>query len=246
MNHRFNDLNKKTIIGLIGLLSIVFLSACQQIKQDSVSSRASDDEVPEWKILVQRGDKAAENKDWKEAARLYNEALDTINDPRETPEAPSSTQIDKILRLASNATLLAVENGQSRAVQSCNTMMRTRIRGIQIKKHLIPIQFEFAKSEFSTRGEQAARQLAHCLKQHQVSGLRLIGHTDEIGSDEFNMTLSIQRAKALKKYLIDENVSVSIMTSGRGEKEPLQLDNPGNYSSEEIHALNRRVEVITQ
>jgi hypothetical protein len=77
-------------------------------------------------------------------------------------------------------------------------MMRSQVRGFKIKKHLIPIQFEYGTSNFSTSGQQAARQLAHCLQQN---------------------------------------------CSGQAERESLQLNNPENYTQEEIYALNRRVEV---
>jgi outer membrane protein OmpA-like peptidoglycan-associated protein len=76
--------------------------------------------------------------------------------------------------------------------------------------------------------------------------IHLIGHTDERGSDDFNLKLSIERAKTLKNYLENERISASLVTSGQGEREPMQLNNPENYTQEEIYALNRRVEVIVK
>jgi len=261
LTHPFKYLKFHRITQLAVSLFVIVLCSCQQVKDNSSvqekevtlqgQKRINESTIPsamqfEWETLVRRGDRAEKNKDWKEAARFYNEALDVINNPRKTPQIPSMAQIDKIHRLASNAMLLAVHTGQSRSVQSCTTMMRGQVRGFKIKKHLIPIQFEYATSEFSASGKQAARQLAHCLQENERREVHLIGHTDERGPDEFNMKLSIERAKALKNYLESEGISALMGTSGRGEREPLKLDNPENYTQEEIYALNRRVEVMTQ
>jgi outer membrane protein OmpA-like peptidoglycan-associated protein len=255
-NHSLKYLTFHKITQLTLSLFVILLSACQEVKDKSSLEAVTLEELKlgnestkqqlEWETVLKRGDKAAKNKDWKEAARFYNQALDVINDSRKTPQIPSTAQIDKIHRLASNAMLLAVHTGQSRSVQSCSTLMRGQVRGFKIKKHLIPIQFEYGSSDFSPRGKQAARQLAHCLQENEIRGVHLIGHTDERGPDEFNMKLSIERAKALKNYLESEGISALMGTSGRGEREPLKLDSPENYTKEEIYALNRRVEVMTQ
>jgi len=273
LTHLFKYLKCHRITQLSFSLFVIILCSCQQTKDnpswqrqktnESItpsaampSERKINERIPslaaispessEWKTLVQRGDRVTKNKDWKKAARFYNDALDVINDPRKTPQIPSPAQIEKIHHLASNAMLLAVHTGQSRSAQSCSTMMRSQVRGFKIKKHLIPIQFDYRTSNFSASGKQAARQLAHCFQQNDVREIHLMGHTDKRGTDDFNMTLSIERAKALKKYLESEGTSAPIVTSGQGEREPLQLNNPANYTQEEIYALNRRVEVMTQ
>jgi len=69
----------------------------------------------------------------------------------------------------------------------------------------------------------------------------LAGHTDDIGSDEYNMQLSQQRAKAAKDYLVD-NFDLTpdrIGIEAYGEDKPLFID-----SSEQSRSKNRRVEFI--
>jgi len=262
--HPFQSRKFQKITRLGFSLFVIVLCSCQQVKDNFPWQKTANESITpstnsatnsatkpserhsEWETLVQRGDRTAKNKNWKKAAQFYNQALDVINDPIKTPQAPSPEQIDKIHRLASNARLLATHTGQSRSVQSCSTMMRTQVRGFKIRKHLIPIQFEYGTSTFSASGEQAARQLAHCIQENNLRKIHLTGHTDERGPDEVNMQLSITRAEALKNYLKSKGISASIIISGRGEIEPLQLDNPDNYIQEEIHALNRRVEVMIQ
>jgi outer membrane protein OmpA-like peptidoglycan-associated protein len=159
----------------------------------------------EWITVVERGNNVAKMKQWGKALQFYNRALDLIDNPIATPQAPSDVQIKKVLNLASQAQLLANSSEVgTRSILDCNTMMRSQVRGFQIKKHLIPVQFEFGKTTFSEKGKKSASQLAECLKQRQrndgLSKVELVGHTDEKGSDEFNDKLSFKRAEFLRTF----------------------------------------------
>ena len=262
-HYKFNMLSKiKYHIKKLGFsLFIIVLASCQTVKtEDSVVTNpqkiVAEAKVAmpvvrqaKWISVVERGDRAAKAKEWGKAVQFYNRALDLIDNPVATPQAPSSAEIQKVLRLASQAQLLADNSREqgTRSMLECGTMMRSQVRGIAVVKHVIPVQFEFGKTTFSEKGQESARQLAYCLKHSEgLSEIRLIGHTDDKGCLKCNCTLSVARAEALKVYLKNEGVIVKITTEGKGKKEPLQLDNPDYYTSEEIDALNRRVEVITQ
>ncbi len=68
--------------------------------------------------------------------------------------------------------------------------------------------------------------------------IRINGHTDSIGSETYNMKLSIRRAEAVRKYLSDKGIGLERMEiRGFGETQPLN-DN----ATPEKRALNRRVE----
>jgi outer membrane protein OmpA-like peptidoglycan-associated protein len=70
--------------------------------------------------------------------------------------------------------------------------------------------------------------------------VRVVGHTDNTGSDAINNPLSIDRAQSVRDYLSARGVSSTrIETTGRGEHEPI-ADN----SSEAGRAQNRRVEIF--
>jgi OOP family OmpA-OmpF porin len=65
----------------------------------------------------------------------------------------------------------------------------------------------------------------------------VIGHTDSIGTDEYNMRLGLRRAEAVKAYLISKGIdSRTIRTSSKGEREPV-ADN----KTAQGRAKNRRV-----
>jgi outer membrane protein OmpA-like peptidoglycan-associated protein len=81
--------------------------------------------------------------------------------------------------------------------------------------------------------------LVNFLKNNPGIGVQISGHTDSIGSAEYNLTLSRNRAKAVVDYLIDQNIAPQRLTyRGYGEQRPIA----GN-ATEQGRALNRRTEV---
>jgi len=103
------------------------------------------------------------------------------------------------------------------------------------------VMFEF-DSDHLVRGEskQMLKYLAEHLNQaNGFSKLVVIGHTDSLGSEEYNDALSKRRAETIKKWLVEEQKvdANKISTEGHGEREPIAGN--GNYQGRQ---LNRRVE----
>jgi len=81
--------------------------------------------------------------------------------------------------------------------------------------------------------------LVAVLKRHPQWKVQLNGHTDDQGSDEYNLILSANRAKSVGDYLMHHGVSGElILTHGFGKLKPLVTG-----SDEQTRAINRRVEV---
>ena len=82
-------------------------------------------------------------------------------------------------------------------------------------------------------------ELARSLKENANTELLIVGHTDNVGGDDYNMDLSERRARSAGEYLIGQGVASSrIRTLGRGEDEPVASNaNDGGRQQ------NRRVEV---
>jgi len=80
--------------------------------------------------------------------------------------------------------------------------------------------------------------LASSLNKYPDSDLMIVGHTDAVGSDSYNMGLSKRRAFAARNYLRADGVTRGIAAVGRGETEPIATN-----ETEEGRDLNRRVEV---
>ena len=99
------------------------------------------------------------------------------------------------------------------------------------------INFDFDKSTIKDESKPYLDQLAHVLIEIDLD-VEVKGHTDDKGSDEFNMRLSKDRALAVVNYLINKGVSMDrISYSYYGERLPLTTN-----STPEGRQQNRRVE----
>jgi len=80
------------------------------------------------------------------------------------------------------------------------------------------------------------------MKENRNAKILLVGHTDSSGSDNLNLNLSIQRATAVKRYLINKGVQgARIRVKGEGESKPV-----GDNNTKEGRAKNRRVEITVK
>jgi OOP family OmpA-OmpF porin len=102
------------------------------------------------------------------------------------------------------------------------------------------IHFEFDKATLKPEAMTVLDQAAALLKKHERVVVEVAGHTDSIGSEEYNQGLSERRATAVKDYLNSKGVRASRLTSrGYGESRPV-----ASNDTDEGRAENRRVELI--
>lgn len=102
------------------------------------------------------------------------------------------------------------------------------------------ISFDSGRYDIKPNLRPILDQFAQGLAQQQSTEVRIIGHTDNVGSDSLNNTLSVNRAQSARDYLVARGVNSSrISIDGRGEREPLS-DN----ATESGRARNRRIEIF--
>ena len=102
--------------------------------------------------------------------------------------------------------------------------------------------FDFNKAVLKPEGKARVGDAVALMDKD--SGLRVSvdGHTDSVGSDAYNMKLSMRRAKAVEAYMVHEGVRASrIDVHPYGESRPV-----ANNATEEGRAQNRRVEIIAE
>lgn len=101
------------------------------------------------------------------------------------------------------------------------------------------LEFETGKDVIRTKSYVSLNALAKLLIDKPNYGLKIEGHTDNVGKAEMNMELSLKRAEAVKKYLVAKNVDASkLETYGYGLTRPI-ADN----STAAGRQKNRRVEM---
>ena len=106
-----------------------------------------------------------------------------------------------------------------------------------LKEAFNNLDFEYNKAIIKSASFASLDELSDVLKQTNWN-LILSGHTDNVGSEEFNLKLSTKRAEAVKDYLINKGIAAERITAkGFGETMPIAPND-----TEQNRALNRRVE----
>jgi OOP family OmpA-OmpF porin len=101
------------------------------------------------------------------------------------------------------------------------------------------VNFEFNSFNLQQEAEKGLNTLLNYLVTHPEISLQISGHTDDIGTEEYNLELSINRAKSVYNWLIAKGIeSKRLKYIGFGKSAPLYDETDDKY-----RALNRRVEV---
>jgi len=101
------------------------------------------------------------------------------------------------------------------------------------------ILFPFNSTEILPDGKNNLQQLASSLDKYPNSDILIVGHTDSVGTDAYNLDLSQRRAQAASAYLQSLGVPAArLQTAGKGKTEPI-----ASNDTDEGRQRNRRVEI---
>jgi outer membrane protein OmpA-like peptidoglycan-associated protein len=100
--------------------------------------------------------------------------------------------------------------------------------------------FKWNSAVIEPESEPALNELHQFLSENPEIRINIIGHTDNTGTDAYNLTLSVERAQSVVDWLVEKGISTDRLDSeGRGEAEPVDSND-----TEEGRANNRRVEFV--
>jgi OOP family OmpA-OmpF porin len=106
-----------------------------------------------------------------------------------------------------------------------------------LKEAFDNLDFEFNRAIIKPASFASLDELSEVLNKINWN-LILSGHTDNVGSEDFNLKLSTKRAEAVKNYLINKGIAAERITAkGFGESMPIAPND-----TEQNRAINRRVE----
>jgi outer membrane protein OmpA-like peptidoglycan-associated protein len=101
------------------------------------------------------------------------------------------------------------------------------------------MHFATAETTILPSSQQALNSLYQLLSENTDLYIRIVGHTDDIGSEESNQTLSEGRAKSIYTEMVNRGIDPQrILTMGKGESQPVVPN-----TSEANRQKNRRVEI---
>ncbi|MEZ5774653.1 MAG: OmpA family protein [Hyphomicrobiaceae bacterium] len=196
-----------------------------------------------WQVMMALGDSQYEAGDFGEAVSAYEAAIDDIRDERLNPKAPGAVYEERLFKRAYQARALAVayvptpmRNGRPGGLAS------PQFRSFTVEAVPVPVRFEYRESRLTPDGEAAAADILRYLKAEGIGHVRIIGHTDPVGSDTYNLALSQKRAEAVRDYLVGYGYEGKVDVVGMGEMRLFEPDDPSRYSEDQRHAFDRRVE----
>jgi OmpA-OmpF porin, OOP family len=110
-----------------------------------------------------------------------------------------------------------------------------------IDKFTLTINFDFDKSNIRNKDKEQLKQAIDFVKKYKGHKIKLEGHTDWIGKEQYNQGLSEKRAEATSKYLIEKGsvAAQRISSVGYGELKPI-----ASNKTRDGRAKNRRVEIL--
>jgi outer membrane protein OmpA-like peptidoglycan-associated protein/Tol biopolymer transport system component len=141
---------------------------------------------------------------------------------------------------AFNSTTLDLTNVESGdEVATADVSMQLMKLEVNAKLELKEILFESNSFQLSEISYIELERVIKLMKENPDLRVEISAHTDDVGSDQYNLSLSDKRAQSVVDYLIDNQVSPERFTAkGYGESQPLVPND-----SEENKAKNRRVEL---
>lgn len=109
-------------------------------------------------------------------------------------------------------------------------------KSIQLKH----IYFEFDKYELMPRSYVELNKLLLIMRENPGVHIQIVGHTDNIGKENYNKYLSRKRAKSVVLFLLENGISAGrLRYHGEGESKPI-----ASNATEEGRFQNRRVEIV--
>lgn len=196
-----------------------------------------------WQVMLALGDAYYAAKDFDHAVPALEEAIDDIRNERLNPKPPGKDVEVRLFKRAYQARALARGYVKFNEVEGKPSGLANRtFRSFEVEAVPVPVRFNYKEATLTPEGTAAAADILAYLNSAYVKKIRIIGHTDPVGGDAYNVNLSKARAKAIKEYLVSYGYQGAVEIAGKGEKQPFEPDDASKYSDDELHAFDRRVE----
>ncbi|HET8547840.1 MAG TPA: OmpA family protein, partial [Bryobacteraceae bacterium] len=132
------------------------------------------------------------------------------------------------------------ENLRKQLLTQLNMILETRDTARGLIVNMSDVLFDTARYTLRPAAREKLARVGGIVLAHPGLRLEIEGHTDSVGSDEYNQRLSEQRANSVREYLVSQGVqAVNITSRGLGETMPVASnDNAAGRQR------NRRVELV--
>jgi outer membrane protein OmpA-like peptidoglycan-associated protein len=129
---------------------------------------------------------------------------------------------------------------RAKLAEQLNSVLQTRDSARGLIVNMSDVLFDTGKYTLKPGAREKLSKVAGILLAYPGLNIEVDGHTDNVGSDEFNQNLSNQRAESVRAYLVAQGVMTnSITAKGFGKTQPV-----GTNDTAAGRQINRRVELV--
>lgn len=129
---------------------------------------------------------------------------------------------------------------RARLLQQLNTVLATRDTARGLIANMSDVLFKSGSFELLAGARERLAKVSGIVLAHPGLHLAVEGHTDSVGSDQYNQQLSEKRAEAVRDYLVQQGISADdIVATGLGKSSPV-----ASNDTPEGRQQNRRVELV--
>lgn len=175
----------------------------------------------------------------RKAAEERQQQLSLRQKPKtDSTRTPGPAVVAKVDSIPAPLPEVVIEKSQEQVTPSAQAG-QLKQEPMIVERVTLHFPFEFNSAELDDTTENFLDELAATLLQDENLKMNIEGHTDNIGSDKFNLRLSHKRAEVVRQHMIKKGIAPERLSAeGKGLREPI-TDN----LTEENRAKNRRVEI---
>jgi len=202
------------------------------------SERAQAEAETEVKRAEAERNRAEADRNRIEADRSRADAEAAARDAARQREA-GQAELDRA-RQATEQAQREQQELRQQLVEQFNKILETRDTARGLIVNMSDVLFDTGKYDLKPGAREKLAKISGIVLAHPSLKLEVEGHTDSVGSDDYNLTLSDRRANAVRAFLVQQGISpANITASGFGKAQPVASNDTAAGRQR-----NRRVEMV--
>ena len=182
----------------------------------------------------------------RQEAETARKEADAARAAAEQQKQALAVEADKARKAAEESDRLRQQAEQEKAdlraqlLQQLNTILATRDTARGLIANMSDVLFKTGSYELLSGARERLAKVSGIVIAHPGLHLEVEGHTDAVGSDDYNQKLSENRAQAVRDYLVQQGIpDNSIVSRGLGKTQPVATNDTPDGRQQ-----NRRVELV--
>jgi outer membrane protein OmpA-like peptidoglycan-associated protein len=182
----------------------------------------------------------------RQEAEAARQEADAARAAAEQQKQALAVEADKARKSAEESDRLRQEAEKEKAdlraqlLQQLNTILATRDTARGLIANMSDVLFKTGSYELLSGARERLAKISGVVIAHPGLHLEVEGHTDAVGSDDYNQQLSENRASAVRDYLVQQGIADSaIVSRGLGKAQPVATNDTADGRQQ-----NRRVELV--